>query len=260
MSNEALVKTQQNTALVPSDGFLEGLEDVQLKPSTMILVQNTTNIEGVDTEGKAGKFLVKSSGQTFDELRVVPLAFRRTRVLWTPGAEFGADPLCRSNDGITPSPFVENPQHEQCKGCPRANWDIYWKSGKKQKPDCQEKVQFLFLERETQLPYQISVSGKGIKPFMEMMGEIKRIAISRAKATPSELLNIYDFSFTVKSVKVKNAKGVFFVLNFSDLKKVQNIGEFSPLFQQFVKARKQEEAELDQEIQRDDAAGDLVEA
>ena len=91
---------------------------------------------------------------------------------YTPGEKKSA--LCRSSNGVVPSPSVENPRNDVCaevlehrdtgglrfkEVCPCATWD----NGK---PECALSVELAFLIAEFGFaPVHISFHGKALSPF-----------------------------------------------------------------------------------------------
>ncbi len=213
----------------------EGLEGFSLKPAIMKLVQNTTTDEGA-VKGKLFDTLSKSN---YDGMQVVPLSIRLTRVLFPPNGDLGAEPLCRSNDGIVPSPDAQVPQCEKCANCdmgPKV-WKNFKSTGKK--PDCQEKYRMLFIDRESGLPYFITIGGKSITRLKALKDAIYRDVLSCKMK--HEIRSVYDYTFELKPIPVTGKRGNYYELSFVNLKKISTPGEFGPLYEQFVKRYKADE-------------------
>ena len=150
------IVTANPLALVNS---LEGFENVTIAPTQMSVIQNTKR----DVNDKSGHFKDMVTGQHYKTVNIVLLNIQvdpGPRVLYEEGSEFGSDPICRSNDGIRPSDNAKQPQHPTCAGCPNASWKD-WKSGGKP-PKCKENARLLFAERESGLPYYITLKGKSV--------------------------------------------------------------------------------------------------
>lgn len=241
MSTQLATISEEQQALLQSGGL--GLPDMQLKPAEMVLVQRTSRTEGATP----GRLRDNLTGTEYSEIRVVPLMVRSGRVLFPPGSDLDAKPLCRSNDGIGPVTTDENlvPQAPNCATCDFGN--KAWAKGKR--PDCRETRRFLFIEKETQLPYVMTIKGTSLKAFKDLLSGIARyMAAARAKG---ETLNLFDFSFTIKSRFEQNSKGSYYVLQFPDLKRVATPGEFGPLYFQFVRLQEtlqEEEANVDEAV------------
>jgi hypothetical protein len=226
MSDLVKIQPAGSTALAVAG---EGLEDFYLKPAQMKLVQNTTTDEGA-VKGKLFDTLSKTN---YESMQVVPLAIRMGRVLFPPGGELGAEPLCRSDDGVVPSPTAQAPQSPKCATCdfgPK-NWANYRSTGKK--PDCQEKARMLFIDRETGLPYWITISGKSISQLKALKAAIFREVLKLKMQ--GEVRSIYDFTFKMQPISVQGRKGNYYELTFVELRKIQNPGEFGAMYEMFVK-------------------------
>ena len=224
MSQELTTTTNQSNE-VAQYADQTGLEDaVHLKPTKLQLIQGTTR----DSKGaRPGQILDVMNEVGYDEITVVPLKVNRSRVMFPPGKEdFTAEPICRSSDAITPSPFAQIPQAVTCKSCPNSQW-----TGKK-RPVCDEKLNLLVIIKELGIPRYFQVGGVGIKSLKLTLQRIfEDIQINRMKGT---LLSLFDYFFTLRSEKVVGQRGVYYVPRFDNLKKVLNPSEFGPLFEKFV--------------------------
>lgn len=221
------VTSAAGTALAPTESY--GLEGFTLKPAILKLVQNTTTDEGA-VKGKLFDTLSKAN---FDRMQVVPLSIKLTRVLFPPNGDLGAEPLCRSNDGIVPSPDAQVPQCEKCANCdmgPKA-WGKFKSTGKK--PDCQEKYRLLFIDRESGLPYFISIGGKSITQLKKLKDAIYRDVLSCKMK--KEFRSLYDYTFELVPLMVTGKRGNYYELTFTNLKKIAEPGEFGPMYEAFVK-------------------------
>lgn len=221
MSTELVTLNEPLDLALPSTG----LEDlVRIRPTNVILVQNTTQEPGA---ARAGQFLDVLTGEVYDDLTVVALQVSLSRVLFPPGNTFGQDPLCRSSNGRFPSPSVETPQAEECASCSYSRWRG------KQPPSCKERIQFTVVLKANMLPRYMQFGGVSVKPAKELLENImqRKIVINQ---TEGRLLDLYDFEFKVSSRKIVNEKGVFFAARFTDLKVIDDRGTFGPLFQKYV--------------------------
>src|SRR5690242_4094759 len=99
MSETTAIVQPESAVSLATSGL--GFDDMYVKPTMVELVQRTTRRADA-TPGKLYDVLTQT---TLDSLRVVPLKIARGRVMFPEGGELGAQPICRSNDGVTPSPF-----------------------------------------------------------------------------------------------------------------------------------------------------------
>jgi hypothetical protein len=243
-------EVQLGTAIVPASPApsaaaplsltsLEGMENVNIAPANMVIVQATTR----DT-ATPGTFKDMVTGQEFKSLQIVPLRIQVNpgpRVYFEKNAPLGSDPICRSNDGITPATNALVPQNATCAGCPKASWDN-WKGGKGPAPECKENARILFLERESQLPYIMTVKGKSVSQVKKFLNAIHRHALmARAKGTQ---LGIFDFTATISLEKQISDRGTYYVLQFAApngqqgiVGRVRQVGEFGLIYDELVKRR-----------------------
>jgi len=272
-----LVRIDPNQALARAvnEGGV-GFEDTLIKPSFIELIHKSStrlgvasgfDVEkGVDRELKVGDLYDVRSGRIYSEIRVVPLRLRKGRAKFIKGAGLKAKPECRSNDGIVPSPFVEFPKAKTCAEC------LYSKWNGKQKPECSDKWNLMFIQRETMLPRMMNISGTSISPLkalwtqmaedMQMEKTLLMQDIQQGKKpeeSKHKVLNLWDYSFTIKPVFVPQGNGGFsyHVLTFPSVKRVANPGEFGPLYQQYVlsvEARRYEQ-QMEQEMEAQFGSG-----
>lgn len=246
MGNDALVPYNQpvpgEVAGLPAVGGI-GFESFELKPVAMQLIQKPT---GRIPDGVPGKFREDLTGSHFDKLRVIPLVFQTRRVMFPEGADLSAKPICRSDNGVVPSPFAEIPQAAQCALCdfgPKA-WKDYRKTGKK--PACQEKMRIVFIDRETQLPYFLVIGGSSLSAAKKMH---QAIAWNYAAQKANGLnLSLFDFVFDMIPEMQSSKKGTYYVVKFTNLSRVANPGEFGGLYQQFVASRQKIDEAVEAEV------------
>jgi hypothetical protein len=245
----AYVKERSGTALAPvSDGMGAGFDDLgPIRPSNIVLVQNTTRV------GTAGKFRDTASGEEFDELTIAILARRKSRVLF-PEGELGAEPLCKSYDGdfpVSEEVLGHPPIHKDCKTCPMASWDNYDRKTRKGKPQCKEQARILFVEKNSGLPYRLTLNGMSLKPLRTLLQVIQKDAFIAAQK--GDKRSIYDYYFTITPEKVTGKLGNFYVVGFStpEVFKPENRGKFGPLYEAYVTnaAKYKEETEAIQEVE-----------
>ncbi len=251
--NTALATVRPETAALMAAGGL-GLEDTFIRPTNIELIQRTTRRQNV----RAGKLFDVLIEAELDELQVVPLAIKRGRALFPDDGGLGAKPICRSDDGVAPSQFAQFPQADLCRNCPKGSWDNYdFKTGKG-KPTCKEKWQMLCVLRDSGLPRKIQIGGMSIKPTKNLLEQIKQdILIGKAKGEP--MRNLFDYTFRVVPTFVEGKLGSFYVLSYKDVKRIQNPGEFGPVFEQYVLSARAKQAEAEEAKQVSEAVDEAVE-
>jgi hypothetical protein len=253
-----------------ADGYDEtGLSDVaKLKPANLILVQPTTR---EPKDARPGQFLDSLTDEVHDSIVLVPLRTSKGRVLFPPGEiDLDAEPICRSDDGIVPSPYAKQQQSRTCATCPMSRWV----GGKK--PPCSDKRRMLVATKDTGLPRFFTAGGKSIpgqQKMLDRINEYVRVNAANMKAgkldkdgNPLKPLALFDFFFTLSSEKVVG-KFSYFVARFDNVKRVANPGDFGSLFEEFVIKRRlqaEEDAEaakvVASEASADEAVSSIVDA
>jgi hypothetical protein len=238
--SNALVQlsSPEQQALLAGGGI--GLEDVYIKPTYVELIQRTTRRKDV----KTGVLFDVLTGTEYEKMQVVPLALRRGRVYFPEGGGLGAKPLCRSSNGIQPSEFAQFKQASLCANCPKGSWENYDRKTGQGKPECKESWELLFVMRDNGLPRKITIGGMSLAPTKNLLEHIKQDAIiSRANKEGNR--NIFDYTFTITPQFIEGAKGSYYILGFKDVKRIQDIGEFGPLFMTYVQSKKAQQAEVE---------------
>ncbi len=239
VSTAIVPAVKPETAAIMAMGGV-GLEDTFIKPTYVELLQRTTTRKDVHP-GKLYDVLTQTE---FESIEVVPLAIKRGRVLFPEDGTLGSKPLCRSDDGIEPSPFAQFPQNSTCKGCPKGSWDNYDRKTGKGKPACKEAWSLLAVMRENGLPRKIKISGMSIKPIKNLLEQLKQdVVMSRAKG---EVRNFFDYKFVIGVQTIEGSKGTYFVLKFTDVKRIAQPGEFGPMFETYVLSAKARQAEAEE--------------
>ncbi len=242
-----------------------GLSEVaRLKPSNILLVQPATRECG---SARVGQLYDTLTTEVYDSITVVPLKVTSQRVYFPPGEiDLDAEPICRSNDGVVPSPFAQAPQSLTCSTCEHSKWVDGRKSA------CAQKLKMLVATKDTGLPRFFTAGGKSITALRGVLQRINEaitvneanIRAGKKNADGSELrpLALFDFFLTISS-EVVNGKFKYAVARFDNLKRVANPGDFGALFTQFVLQRKlqeQEERAAFNEAETNKAVSGVVEA
>lgn len=235
MSTEALVPAgpPQPNALVQFDGGISGgIEDAPLTIENITLIQNGSRV----TNKKPGQFRL-DSGEYVETIFAIPLGKKTKRVLF-PDGELGAKPLCRSNDGIVPAPGVLDKKSNTCKDCKFASWAAYSAAKKRGasiaqlkplKPKCQQKAEFVYVDKLTMQPTRLNVGGTSLREINDATKDIQskiqskinlaRFEMGKAKARGEEYvpptIGLYDFTIQIKSREIQNSQGSFYVMEFT---------------------------------------------
>lgn len=252
MSTQSLAVIDQNQEQAIQVGGL-GLRGVEsLKPGPMVLVQPTTEVEGI----LPGLFLDKLSGTTWKTLKLVPLRIRFPRKGLYPSAPRfvkGERPLCKSYDGIRPvtnNPDL-TPQAPSCKACPQGQWKKA--GGRNIKPLCPENAEILFIEQETGLAFYITLTGFSVPPMHRLETAIERTAAMQ-KARTKRGVNIFDFVVTMTSEKDDGSPAYMVKFLKVELMKPEDSAAFGPLYMQLM----QRKTEIETEQAADEGAGQVI--
>ncbi len=223
----------------------------RLRPATVEVVQKMTRAEGATP----GKFRVAETGEEFSEMHLVLLDkpnLRRT--FYEKGAPFGAEALCYSIDSNIPGQRAKVPQAMSCEKCPRSDWTKWNKTHNREDlPLCRAYYSLPVVDRVTMLPYRFQVRGKsisekkkatGLKVAMSNLARVAALMLAQNGVMP----NLFDFSFKVNTVKVEDASGLYYVINFKDFApiKEEDRAAFGNLYMRYVASRQQgaDESEL----------------
>lgn len=176
-------------------------EDIGRAPRIRISAENRPLTVG-EIEIPRGHFANTMTGQDYGpEVEFVFLRFGNdTRVMWPLQYNADNDPLCASDDGITPSVGtpqrpLTSPQSGPCAQCPSAQ---FGQNG--EAPRCKRQRNFLFWLVETQEPVLFTVQSTGLTPAQTL--------------TNLALQAKYQTTIYANTVKMKNARGVWFVAEY----------------------------------------------
>lgn len=184
----------------------EGIDRTDLIIPRIKIVQPTSQ------NGTPGKFISNLTGEEYDELKVVFLKATKGRVYWE-SLDLEADPICRSSDGYSPDPNLEEPVDSICgkrEGnrfvpvCPKALWT-------EDPPECKGTYNLLAIDQSSGMPFWISLHGLQISPtkrFISGMILKKR--------------NLFDARVTLRLTEVKAPKGKCFVISFEDIEELSD--------------------------------------
>lgn len=235
MSTDLVPVAPQSNALVTFAG-VSG-DTLPLVIDKMELVHGTSRVEG----GTVGEFYCESNKQSFKELFTAPLGFQTKRVLF-PKGEFGAEPLCRSNDGKVPAPNVIDKKSNSCATCDFG--PKLWKDYRKThiKPPCDEKIEYTFVDLMTMKVYRINVGGTSVSEIKGAMKQIMKDVDSAnliAKFKKAKGEEVAELALDLDSfiVRLKPRKGVkdgitFYMIQFEVSRAPEaDIQAFRPIYQ-----------------------------
>ncbi len=205
-------------AIVPPDDGGPVYEDDVLVPRYAV-VQPTSK------EGTPGTFRSNLDGSERNELRLAPLRIQRGRVLW--GAEIGSDPICRSDDGLYPSSFIEKPVSEACcivagrrlrPVCPKAEWP------RQGRPECRDTFLMIALDLATETPFAMGFHGAAIRTIkiVRTLAWQRRVALN-------------DLECVLKLRREASAKGNYFLPIVTSVQPADPVGKHREWFERFAR-------------------------
>lgn len=249
--------SETSTALTVRGGVGLTSKRLVVKPDRILLVQPTSK------EGTPGRFRFASTGEEFSSLQLVHLKDDEGRQLYLEGAsEMKKDNLiCFSTDGIVPHSSSRVRQNDVCAGCPKSDW-TKWRASHKVSdlPPCKEVLNAMVLERSTGLPYFLSLKGRSITNYDEVLQSIARECIKlQAKG---ENPNVFDFSFELTTEKYK----AYYVVKMASrpgLIKAEDRSRFGELYERYVSEAARgkfeaEEAAREADIETELSEGEYV--
>jgi hypothetical protein len=166
-----------------------------------VLVPRYVVVQPTSKEGTPGTFRSNLDGSERSELRLAPLRIQRGRILWS--AEIGTDPICRSSDGLYPSPLIDHPMSETCcivagrrlrPVCPKAEWP------RQGRPECRDTFLLVALDLASGTPFAMGFHGSAIRTIKI----VRTLAWQRRVA-------LHDLECVVKLRRETSAKGNYFV-------------------------------------------------
>lgn len=201
----------------PSSDYMAGLgvsEGDAFKPSQLIMVQKPE-------QGTPGTFKDIVAGFEFERIQAVPIAFYNGRVLYVPDSDFGTPPLCRSSDGKQPSDkedIVRQDGGLGCAKCPKSQWAKV--AGKLIRPECNDTMQFIFVDQATEFVYRLNLIGTSIVPTRNLRETLRRFA---------QMHKIPPIGVTVElsSVRIQGKKGAsYYTISYGPPKPIKDQDAF----------------------------------
>lgn len=175
-----------NTEVVP-EPFDDGMGDIT---SEDLIIPRLKVGQKQSPGDVSGKLFIDVTGDTVDEMQLVLLKMNKSRVLFPEDFSRDSEPLCKSQDFITPE--ISDglpPMADECSKCSYAKWTI-GDSGKQKPPGCQETWNFLVLDFDSYMPCWFSLKSTALKPARKIISMLKMRGT--AKRIPA-----WGFKFTV---------------------------------------------------------------
>ena len=189
--------------------------NARLRAGDMVIRRLVINQPNGRLGQRPGWFRSTFSGREYEQLRANTLLWRRGRVYFEDGEDLM--PTCKSNNGTSPSQFVEAPKRDTCgrwnengwfvPECPLAAWRFY--NGRRCASLCQETWSLLAVLEDDGLPFWISLKGSSLRPtrqFLSMCHEVMR-------GGKHDLL---DCGITLSTQLIKGRSFDYYVARFAD--------------------------------------------
>ena len=190
-----LATTEYNAA----EGY-EGLDAGDYAAPFVKLVQGSSDeAKGDDIDVAAGQFL-SSTGDVYDEIRLVVVHQHKERDYYDSGTEES----CRSRDTILPSPEIKSPMADTCEECPKKDWV-------NQKRECADVFAVTAVDMESMTPFKISFKRTSYAPFRGFLGNMA-----------SKRLPIYGASVKLTSRMKQKGKNTYHVCVFEGYEKIED--------------------------------------
>lgn len=183
------------------------IDQSDLKLPKIKLLQSTSQ-EVTRSKGKlsAGQFYNTVTQEAKDKLNCVLLYLGKSMVNWKRPFKRGEEPLCRSFDGKVKT---EGCGDGKCATCqfssqnPKA-WEIAKEKGET-KPPCNMSYVWLGIDRDTNMPFRLIVSGASVTPTKDFINKIAPLRVSPCAGV-----------VTLSSDFRENDQGSFYVLQYGD--------------------------------------------
>ena len=203
------IATTETTDIATTNEAPEGYEG--LGPEDMAapfikLVQGSSDeAKGDDVDVKAGQFM-SSTGDVFDEIRLVVIHVHKERDYYDAGSEES----CKSRDTVLPS--GDTPMADTCEECTKKDWI-------QKKRECADVFAVTAVDAETMTPFKISFKRTSYAPFRGFLGNMA-----------SKRLPIYGCSVKMSSKMKTKGKNTYHVAVFSEYEAVEDDEYFRNLY------------------------------
>ena len=192
MSSEMVIYSEEDRALLARlDLGIEGEENIESGdiglPPRLRISQPNRRIEIGGEEVDAGLIVNTLSGETWNQVNIVPLVFLpKTRVMWPERFSADSKPECASDDGKHPNLEREDltdPQRGPCATCPMSQFV----DGNK--PRCTMQRNFLVWLTDTSEPAILTMQSTAIKEARTLTSLAKMSGIKKAIVLATRKVN-----------------------------------------------------------------------
>lgn len=226
----------------------------RIRPAQLDLVQRMS--KSTSEGALVGHFYDTKTGTNLKRMQVVLAAIPQDNRVLMPPNSFGSGPICKSRDAVVP--VTDDPRltamSPTCQTCDHSSWKKWHANGKRREdvPQCREQIDFIFVERETLLPFRLNVHGKSLKPFREKMEGVARLA--KVLLAQGKKPEPYWFSMELSTKEESNTKGTWYELVVSNIVKIDDeaIAKFEQAFKEVMSNK------LKIQTDADDIEGEIV--
>jgi len=162
-----------------------------------LIIPRIKLVQPTSRTGTPGKFIMNLTDEEFSEMDIVVIKATRSRIWWSEDLSM-EDPLCKSNDFMSPDSSIDEPPSLKCAEymdrngarslnviCEKAKWLD------NNRPDCNQVFNILCLSSEN-MPFWMSLSGSSIAPIKRFISVIalqrKKLWQFQAKMTAAEII------------------------------------------------------------------------
>jgi hypothetical protein len=249
-----LITIPTNNVPLPPQGFeddLSGFGNIKEKAAYLTLVQPSTRDPKT---ARPGEFLDQETGEVFQTITLVPLGVKPNRTLFPPGMNLDDEPVCKSDDCIVPSKFAAHPQARTCRECSFSKW-----GPSNERPQCRESRLFTFAaldaDYEVTTVYHFKLSASSF-PNIE---SLQRVLTKDRQAQAKDGVERGYYDYIVQMGTARGKKGTSFLATFSpNIQRVNEIGKFRYLFDEWIVKRRSGEAQEQSEQVVNNAVGEIT--
>lgn len=187
------------------------------------LVENLSDAKIIPNNKKhQGEFFIENYALNdpedgfFTEGHWLPVAILdSTRVMFTGKYEAGvkSDPVCKSNDGKTPSRLVMVPQAQTCDECENSKW-TKGEDGSSP-PKCSETIWVVFFDIDRRIFFTYGFTSTRISPWNKLLKKVNKVL-------DTAFIRGLDLSSYIIIAKTVDIKGTYYNFDF-DYVPVPNI-------------------------------------
>jgi hypothetical protein len=135
------------------------------------------------------------TGEAKKEVRSVVLRVGKARIMWPENFQRDQDPLCASDDAVTPRPNFASVFAQQCTGCVKAEWQG------DEPPACALAYTYLLCDRDADdLPALLTATRTSLKAAKQVNTLVRAFGVRR--------------EVIVSGQQTINDKGKFYTLTF----------------------------------------------